>query len=148
AQLRSKNGKPNYKPAPVTEDQIRARRVTANRVLAILKSTLNFAYDEGHVTNRDAWGRKLKPFRDVNQARARYLTIAEAQRLLNAADQDFRSLLRGALESGCRYGELTRLVVNDFHPDAGTLMIRKSKTGKARAVVLTDQGQQFFDQQC
>jgi hypothetical protein len=51
----------------------------------MLKAALNHAFDEGHVSNRDAWGRKLKPFRDVEVARMRYLTIAEAQRLLNAA---------------------------------------------------------------
>jgi hypothetical protein len=30
--------------------------------------------------NRDAWGRKLKPFREVEVARVRYLNLAEAQR--------------------------------------------------------------------
>jgi len=43
------------------------RRASANRVLTMLKAALNHAYDEGHVANRDAWGRKLKPFRGRSQ---------------------------------------------------------------------------------
>jgi integrase len=101
----------------------------------MLKAALNHAFDEGHVSNRDAWGRKLKPFRDVEVARTRFLTINEAQRLLNACDSHFRPLMRAALETGCRYGELVRLEVQDFNPDAGTLAIRKSKTGRPRHVV-------------
>jgi len=127
---------------------VRRRRATANRVLTMLKAALNHAFDEGHVVNRDAWGRKLKPFRDVEVARVRYLTIAEAQRLLNASDVDFRPLVRAALETGCRYGELARLEVGDFNPDAGTVAIRKSKSGKPRHVVLTEQGADFFKQHC
>jgi integrase len=78
----------------------------------------------------------------------RYLTVGEAQRLLNASDPDFRNLVRAALETGARYGELTRLEVSDFNPDAGTLAIRRSKAGNARHVVLTEQGAAFFAQLC
>jgi len=35
------------------------------------------AYDEGHVANRDGWGRKLKPFRGVGVAKVAYLTVAQ-----------------------------------------------------------------------
>jgi integrase len=148
AQRRPRAGQPQYQPPPATEEDVRRRRATANRVLTMLKAALNHAFDEGHVVNRDAWGRKLKPFRDVEVARVRYLTIAEAQRLLNASDVDFRPLVRAALETGCRYGELTRLEVQDFNPDAGTVAIRKSKSGKPRHVVLTEQGADFFKQHC
>lgn len=148
AQGRPKGGKPQYKPAPVTEEAIRARRATANRVLTTLKAALNHAYDDGHVANRDAWGRKLKPFRDVEVARVRYLTVAEAQRLLNGCDLDFRPLVRAALETGARYSELTRLEAADYNPDTATVAIRKSKSGKGRHVVLTDEGADFFQQHC
>jgi integrase len=120
----------------------------ANRVLTMLKAALNHPFDEGHVSNRDAWGRKLKPFRNVEVARVRYLTIEEARRLINASDADFRPLVRAALETGCRYGELARLEVVDFNADAGTVMIRQSKSDNARYVVLTDAGTAFFRQHC
>jgi integrase len=148
AQSRPKAGKLRFEPAPTTEEGIRARRASANRVLTMLKAALNHAYDEGHVANRDAWGRKLKPFREVEVARVRYLTVAQAERLLNACDADFRPLVRAALETGCRYSELTQMQVQDFNPDANTVTIRKSKSGKVRHVILTPEGAGFFRQLC
>ena len=55
--------------------------------------------------------------------------------------------MRAGLETGCRYGELIRLEVCDFNPDAATLAIRQSKGGKPRHVVLTEEGAVFFCQQ-
>ena len=148
AQTRSKAGQPRYKAEPASDEDVRRRRASANRVLTMLKAALNHAFDEGHVSNRDAWGRKLKPFRDVEVARVRYLAVSEARRLINACDADFRPLVHAALETGCRYGELTRLEACDFNPDAGTVAIRKSKSGKPRHVVLTEEGADFFRQHC
>ena len=81
-------------------------------------------------------------------ARVRYLTVAEAQRLLNACPPDFRNLAQAALQTGCRYGELGRLTVRDFNPDSGTVAILRSKTGRSRHVVLTEEGVAFFSQLC
>jgi integrase len=148
AQTRSKDGKPRYKAEPTTDEDVRRRRATANRVLTMLKAALNHAFDEGHVSNRDAWGRKLKPFENVEAARVRYLTIAEARRLLNASTEEFRQLVRAGLETGCRYGELTRLQVQDFNPDVGTVTVRKSKKSKPRYVTLTEEGADFFQTHC
>jgi integrase len=148
AQNRPKAGKPQYREAPSNDDAVRARRASANRVMTMLKAALNHAYDEGHVSNRDAWGRKLKPFKGVEVARVRYLTVAQAERLLNACDAEFRPLVRAALETGCRYSELTQMQVQDFNPDSNTVTIRKSKNGKARHVILTPEGAGFFRQLC
>ena len=65
-------------------------------------------------------------------------------RLVNACKPAFRNLVRGALLTGCRYGELTALHVADFNADAGVLTVRESKGGKPRHVVLTDEGQRLF----
>ena len=93
-------------------------------------------------------GARLKPFEKVEVARVHYLSVAQAQRLLNAADADFRPLVRAALETGCRYGELVRLEVQDFNPDASTVAIRETKSGKPRHVILTPEGAEFFRQHC
>jgi hypothetical protein len=118
AQSRPKDGKPNFRGAPATEEEKRARRASANRVLTMLKAALNHAYDESLVGSREAWDRKLKPFRDVEVARIRYLSVADAQRLINACDIDFRSLVQAALETGARYSELVRLEVQTSIPIA------------------------------
>ena len=148
AQSRPKAGKPQFKPTQTAPEAVRARRASANRVLTMLKAALNHAFDEEHVPSRDAWGRRLKPFEKVEVARVHYLSVAQAQRLLNAADADFRPLVRAALETGCRYGELARLEVQDFNPDAGTVAIRETKSGKPRHVILTPEGAEFFRQHC
>jgi integrase len=145
AMKRSKpDDKQSYRAEAVNDEDVRRRRASANRVLAYLKAALNHVYDEKLVATNDAWGRRLKRFRNVEVARVRYLTLAEAARLINAADPQFRPLVEAALQTGCRYGELIRLEVVDFNTDAGTIAIRKSKTGRARHVVLTDEGVAFF----
>ena len=129
------------------DEAVRRRRATANRCLAQLKAALNRAWHNGKVESYNAWGR-VKPFKNVSAARERYLTITEAKRLLNACEPDFRLLCRAALETGARYGELVRIKVSDFNPDTGTIAIRRSKSGKPRDVVLTEEGQAFFKQVC
>jgi integrase len=137
-----------YRVTADDEDALRRRRSTANRLLAILRAALTHAWREGRVPSDHAW-RRVKLFENVASARVRYLTVAEGKRLINACgDTDFRNLVRAALETGCRYGELARLKVGDFNPDSGTVTILKSKTGKARHVVLTDEGAAFFAGLC
>jgi integrase len=130
-----------------TEDARRARRASANRTWTTLRAALNHAFEEGKVDSDIAW-RKVKPFQGVGAARVRYLTIAEAKRLINASEPDFRLLVQAALMTGARYGALTQLTVADFNPDAGTVAIRTSRKGKAYHVVLTGEGRKFFRQLC
>ena len=125
------------------DEQRRKRRATANRTLTILKAALNRAWREGRITSDDAW-RRVEPFEEADAARVRYLAIDECRRLINAAQGEFRDLVRAALLTGCRFGELAALQCRDFDPDAGTLHVRTSKSGKGRYVVLHDEGIEFF----
>jgi integrase len=125
------------------EEAIRKSKCSANRVWTVLRAALNLAFSEGKAHSDSEW-RRVKPFHDVDRAKVRYLTLEECTRLLNASEPDFRPLVRAALETGCRYGELARLVCADFNPDSGTIHIVKSKIGRGRHVVLTETGQEFF----
>jgi integrase len=133
---------------PIDDETIRRRRVSANRILAVLKACLNHAFDERRVASNDAWGRRVKKFTGVERSRSRYLTVAEAVQFLNACDPVFRPLARGALETGCRCGELTRLEVGDFDSAAGTILIQRSKSARSRHVILTPEGAEFFANIC
>ena len=124
-------------------EEIRRRRSTANRVLTILKASLNYAFVEGRTSSDLAW-RRVRPFRGVDAARIRFLTGDEARRLCNACESDFRALVQGALATGARYGELIRLRVADFNRVAETVAIRESKTGRARHVALAIEGASLF----
>jgi integrase len=124
-------------------DAIRRRRASANRTLTVLKGALNRAWREGKIPSDEAW-RRVEPFEEADAARVRYLTVAEAKRLLNACDLDFRRLAQAALVTGARYGELTALRASDFNPDSGTIHVRTSKSGKGRHIVLNDEGAALF----
>lgn len=148
AMKRSRLGEPQaYKAEPEGDEAVRRRRASANRVLTMLKAALNHAFHEGRVASDVAW-RKVKPFHGVETARVHYLSVAKAGRLINACDREFRALVIAALQTGARYSELTRLEVADFNADAGTVAIRRSKSGRARHIVLTDEGAEFFRRHC
>ncbi|MGH8646250.1 MAG: tyrosine-type recombinase/integrase [Gammaproteobacteria bacterium] len=125
------------------EGDQRAKRATANRILTVLKAALNHAWRDGYVARDEAW-RRVKPFRNVDAPRVRYLSTEECKRLINACASDFRQLVQTALLTGCRYGELISMTVSDYNSDSGTVLVRESKSGKPRHVPLTDEGRGFF----
>jgi integrase len=136
------------------DDARRQRRSSANRVLTILKAALNRAWQDDKVASPAAW-QKVKPFKNVDAARPHYLTIAEARRLVNATDPEYRPLVQAALQTGARYGELIRLTVADFkvveqkrpsgaRASVAMVHIAKSKSGLKRDIVLTEEGAAFF----
>jgi integrase len=144
ARRRSKKiGEKKTAPAPEKVEAKRQRRATANRVLTVLKAALNRAFHAGRLPSDDAW-RRVKPFPNVDAPVIRYLEEAETVRLVNGCDRDFRPLVRAALLTGCRYGELAELRCGDFNQTNRTLLVRESKSGKPRHVVLTDEGRDFF----
>ena len=121
----------------------RRRKATANRVLTIFKAALNFAFSEGRAATDEAW-RRVKPFKGVDAAKISYLDLEQAARLLQLDDSDFHRLVRAALLTGCRYGELTALRVGDYLPDSQAIHVRESKSNKARHVYLTEEATAFF----
>ena len=133
---------PATRATPDDDDARRARKATTNRILAMLKAALNRAFYADRAPSDSAW-RKIKPFKRVDEAVVRYLSIPEIRRLVNACSEDFRKLVEAALYTGCRYAELTRLRFEDYNEDSGTLSVRLSK-GKVRHVVLTDEGKTAF----
>jgi integrase len=143
ARLRSGSKPQKLRHSGDDPERIRGRKVSANRILAQFRAALNLAFNHGKVPSDSEW-RRVKPFRGVNAAKVRYLSNDEARRLLNATEGDFRVLLTAALVTGCRYQELARLRVADFNGDVGTILIRTSKSGHPRHVVLTDEARAFF----
>ena len=79
-----------------------------------------------------------------DSARVAYLSEDQAVRLINACEGGFRRLVRGALETGCRYGELIKATVADFNLDGPSLLIRDAKSGRSRHVPLDKQAVRFL----
>jgi integrase len=143
AKLRSGTARSNIK----TDADPRARKSTANRILSTFKAALNYAWRNEMVASDEAW-RRVKPFRNVEQPRIRYLSIDETRRLVNACVPDLRQIVQAALLTGCRYGEIAALRVADFSIDARSIHIRDSKSGKPRNVPLNEDGITFFTRTC
>ncbi len=133
-----------FLPPPQTEDEKRARKSTANRILTVFKAILNKAFYDGKAASDTAW-RRVKPFVKVDEARIRFLKPYEVDYLLNVADSDFKDLIQGALFTGARYGELAKMRVSDFMPDQGFIYIQPSKSGKGRHIPLPPEGMAFFE---
>jgi integrase len=121
-----------------------ARKSSANGTLGKLKAALNLAFNDGKVPSNQAW-RSIKKFQGVDRSRDRRLSVDEAQRLINAAGDEFRPMVQAGLLTGCRYGELCNLKVRDFDIDNRTVFIAHSKTKRSRHVVLTDEGATLFE---
>jgi integrase len=134
-----------FREKAVSSDEKRARKSTANRILTVFKAILNRAFRDGMVSDDAAW-RRVKPFENADEPVTRFLTTAESTRLINACHPDFRPLVKAALFTGCRYGELARLTVADVNTDTGMIYVTsEAKSGKGRHVPLSVDGQDFFE---
>lgn len=143
-----KNAQEN-EPYAQTEEDLRKRQATANRIMRRLRAALNLALVEGRVlVNPIAW--KVSPFENAEVARAIFLSEKDQRTFVQACakEKDFQRLVRAGLYAGPRYGELGRLVVRDFNASAGTLFISKSKGGHQRYVYLDAEAARFFREVC
>lgn len=148
--LRSKPGTaPVYDRVSDDPEAVRRRCSTVNRDLKPLKAACALAVRDGKVTvvGVPSW-RSVKPFEGVDAARVRFFSLGESKRFLNSCSADFHRLARAGLETGARYSELGRLQVRDVNLDGGTVWVGKSKSGRARHVILTDDGRAFFETLC
>lgn len=143
--LRVKAGtKQRHRDVDMRNDEVRRQRhSSANRILTFFRAALNLAWRSNKVASDNAW-RSVKSFKGADASRARYLQLEECRRLIDACAEDFAELVQGGLHTGARFSELARLEVADFNLDVGTVAVRKSKSGRPRHVVLTDEGRAFF----
>ncbi len=141
----------NSKPVPVivmNTEATQARKSTANRILTVLKAILNKAFQDDLIYDDKAW-RKVKPFENTDEAITRFLTSAESERLINSCPADFRLLVKAALFTGARYGDLGRMRVNEFNPDTRKIYISpEGKNSKGRYVPLSAGGLDLFQTAC
>lgn len=109
------------------KEDVRKSKDGANRILSMLKAGLNLAYRKDIVGSDKAW-RRVSAFKDVGTARKIFLTKKEAESLLNATSGSFHSLVKSALLTGARYGEIANAKVEDFDPSQKVLRL-DGKTG-------------------
>lgn len=130
---------------PNDAEQVRKRRATANRILTIPKAALAWARKHDRLpANMPDWWAHVSPFTLGEEPPPRMMDTDEITRLLNAAPDDLRELLQGALMTGARQGDLLTMRVRDFDAESATVRIAGSKTGKILWQPLTGEGVALF----
>jgi len=74
--------------------------------------------------------------------------LDEVASLIAHCPADLGTLVRAALLTGCRYGELARMRVSDFDADNETIFVPVSKNGESRHIELNAEGCAFFAALC
>jgi integrase len=111
------------------EEEIRRSRDTANRVRSSAFAAFNLAFNTDRVDDDRAW-RRVKPFKNVGEARKIILTDDQQQNLVDACEPDLREFALLVARTGARPGrELTEAKVRDLDLEQATLTVR-GKTGE------------------
>ena len=137
---RKKNGavEIQHAKAPATEEELRARAVSANRVATTLKAALNYAMSRGKINTNKAWY-DLHHSSGVDKNRERHLSVDEQRKLIKACPKDLGQLVSGALFTGARFGELSQLTIDDFHHNDSQIyispLIDKNKKGEESRLI-------------
>lgn len=109
---------------------------TVNRDLSVLRHILYWAVDEQLLPANPL--ARLKMARE-RRTRRQVLSVAEEQRLLNAAADHLRAMTILALDTGMRRGEITSQLWEDIDFSRQLLFVTHSKTpeGESREIPLT-----------
>ena len=110
----------------------KCRPATINRDLSRLRHMLNIAVEWELLEESPMKGMK---FLRENNARTRYLSLEECQRLIaSCIAPHIRALVTVALHSGMRLGEILNLRRHDLDFASGFILVRDSKNGESRHV--------------
>src|SRR5438067_9426361 len=114
------------------EKMARCRPATINRDLSRLRRMFSLAVEWELLEESPMAGIR---FLRENNARTRYLSLEECQRLIaSCIAPHIRALVAIALHSGMRLGEILNLCWHDLDFESGFILVRDSKNGEARHV--------------
>lgn len=116
---------------------------TVNRYLATIRSLLRMARDEWQ------WIDNMPKIRLMpgEVERDRWLTREEADRLVRCCAPHLAALVRFALATGCRAGEITGLEWSRVDLERKTAWLNKTKNGTPRGVPLNEDAVQVLKEQ-
>jgi integrase len=111
-------------------------KARVNRNLALLKKMFNLAIDWGYAKENPV--RRVKLFSEKDNLKERILTEEEEKSLLEAASAHLKPIVKTALHTGMRRGEILGLEWDQV--DLGKRMIRvtRTKSGKSRFIPIND----------
>lgn len=130
----------------VVSDKPRAAS-SLNRDMAVLKTALNLAHEDGFTSSDHAWSSKLKPVKDANGRRDCYLDIDQRKALIAHSAPDLAILVRAMSLLPMRPGAVAAFTVANFDKRLNSLVIGKDKAGKDRKITLPSSTAAFFTAQ-
>lgn len=101
---------------------------TVKRKLAVLQAMLTFAVKLGYITNNPADSKHLT-LAKVQKPEIQIFTKSEITRILNLLEDEplqFQMIIRLAIYTGCREGELVALKFSDINFETGKLTVARS----------------------
>lgn len=116
---------------------------TVNRELALLKRMFNLAINWDLFLNLNPV-RRVKFFREFN-IRSRVLSLEEEEKLLQNAAPFIQDLIRFALNTGLRTGEIFSLQWSAVDWEKEILNVFAPKTGKTRTVPINSDARKILD---
>ncbi|WIV52055.1 tyrosine-type recombinase/integrase [Marivivens sp. LCG002] len=128
-------------------DELRKRKRTYNVVIGLLRSALTYAYENGTISDE----RKIRLLRRVPVIRftqVQFLNQSQISALLEFSPPALQTLIKAALYTGCRVGELARIKVKDIGKGGFGIRIGAFKLGHGRFVFLPEEGMEFFNGLC
>ncbi len=125
-------------------EDTRRSKDTSNRLLAIVKASLNLAYKDGLVSSDREW-KRVVAYRKVGQGRKLFLTDKQIRLLYENTECGFYALVKAGVLTGARYGELGAVRVRDLDVINGTIHF-DGKTGP-RNCHLSDNALKFLKKQ-
>jgi integrase len=122
------------------------KAATKRRVFVVLAAALSNANRLHGVGDLSVW-RRVKAVKIPKATRSRLFipTEAEIKDLISKCEPDFAAIVRAALLTGMRYGEIASLECRDLDPKKGTLEVR-GKTGE-RTMMLSTAALAYFAEQ-
>ncbi|MBA7494236.1 Tyrosine recombinase XerC [subsurface metagenome] len=112
--------------------KIGVKKSTINRELAILKKMFNLAIDWKFTDHNPA--NTVKFFSERDNFKERILTKEEEYHLLEASPDHLKSIIKVALNTGIRRGEILNLKWSQIDLGRELIRVEKTKSGKSRVI--------------
>lgn len=106
---------------------------TANNILKYWSTFLNFAVKRKYLTRNPIAG--IKHYKVDQEIIPRFLSLEEISRVLSATQAEtLQPAVAIAIYTGMRMGELRRLTWGDVNLQNETILVKRSKSGRARGI--------------
>lgn len=122
-------------------ETVRKSKDSTNRRMSYTKAVFNLAFRDGMVESDAAW-RRVPQFKGVTGTRKLFLTDKQVKKLLEKTKGSFHKIIRAAILTGARYGELAAARVHDLDLKNGSIHL-DGKTGP-RDCYLSDEALKYF----